>query len=76
VTALMMGGWFLSTSIGNKMAGMIGGLWERVESLETIFWINALSAMAAAAMIAAMVPWIRRVMSEHEHRVRENNGEQ
>ena len=76
VTALMMGGWFLSTSIGNKMAGMIGGLWERVESLETIFWINALSAMAAAAMIAAMVPWIRRVMSEHEQRVAENNGEQ
>jgi POT family proton-dependent oligopeptide transporter len=69
VTALMMGGWFLSTSIGNAMAGVIGGLWERVESLETIFWINALSAFVAAAMIALMVPWIRRVMAEHEQRI-------
>jgi POT family proton-dependent oligopeptide transporter len=68
VTALMMGGWFLSTSIGNKMAGMIGGLWERVQSLETIFWINAVCALAAAAMIAAMVPWIKRVMAAHEQR--------
>jgi POT family proton-dependent oligopeptide transporter len=76
VTALMMGGWFLATSIGNKMAGMIGGLWERVQSLETIFWINAVSALAAAAMIAAMVPWIRRIMAEHEKRVMENTGEQ
>jgi POT family proton-dependent oligopeptide transporter len=66
LTALMMGGWFLSTSIGNKMAGFIGGLWERVESLETIFWINGLSALGAAVMIALMVPWIRRVMAEHE----------
>ena len=69
VTALMMGGWFLATSLGNKLAGVVGGLWERVDSLETIFWINTLSALAAAGMIALMVPWIRRVMEEHEQQV-------
>jgi POT family proton-dependent oligopeptide transporter len=74
LTGLMMGGWFLSTAIGNKMAGVVGGLWERVDSLETIFWINALSAFGAAAMIAMMVPWIRRVMAEHEQRVNQRNG--
>ena len=74
LTGLMMGGWFLSTAIGNKMAGVVGGLWERVDSLETIFWINALSAFGAAAMIAMMVPWIRRVMAEHEQRVNQRNS--
>ncbi len=69
LTALMMGGWFLATAIGNKMAGIVGGLWERVDSLETIFWINALSAFAAAGAIALMVPWIRRVMAEHQRGV-------
>ena len=69
VTALMMGGWFVATALGNKLAGVVGGLWERVESLETIFWINAVCAFAAALMIALMVPWIRRVMREHEKQV-------
>jgi POT family proton-dependent oligopeptide transporter len=68
VTAVMMGGWFLSTSLGNKLAGVVGGLWEQVDSLATIFWINGLSALGAAALIFAMVPWIRGVMSEHDGR--------
>jgi len=75
LTALMMGGWFLSTSIGNKLAGMVGGLWEQVDSLETIFWINAVSAGGAAGMIAIMVPWIRRVMIEHEQEVEARNSD-
>ena len=75
VTALMMGGWFLSTAIGNKMAGMIGGLWERVDSLSTIFWINGVSAFVAALMIVLMVPWIRRVMAEHERTMQSRNAE-
>jgi POT family proton-dependent oligopeptide transporter len=65
VTALMMGGWFLATSLGNKLAGVVGGLWEQVDSLETIFWINGLSALAAAGLIFLMVPWIRRVLDDH-----------
>lgn len=68
VTGLMMGGWFLSTAIGNKMSGVIGGLWDRIP-LEGIFWINGLSALAAAGVLALLVPWIRRVMREsiNEH---------
>jgi len=69
VTALMMGGWFLATAIGNNLTGVIGGLWDRVP-LEWIFWINFASAVGAAALIALMVPWIRRIMSEHDERVK------
>ena len=67
VTALMMGGWFLSTAIGNKLSGVLAGLWERIP-LEGIFWINFGSAVVAAIAIGAMTPWIRRVMSKHEER--------
>jgi POT family proton-dependent oligopeptide transporter len=63
VTGLMMGGWFLSTAIGNKMSGVIGGLWDKIP-LEGIFWINGLSALAAAGVLAVLVPWIRRVMRQ------------
>jgi POT family proton-dependent oligopeptide transporter len=63
VTGLMMGGWFLATAIGNKMAGVIGELWETM-SRTSIFLINLVSALGAALAIGLMVPWIRRVMTE------------
>jgi POT family proton-dependent oligopeptide transporter len=31
IAALMMGGWFLSTAIGNKMSGVLSGLWDVFE---------------------------------------------
>jgi hypothetical protein len=30
-----------------------------------IFWINCAAALGAAAAIAVMIPWIKRVMAEH-----------
>src|SRR5205085_6994307 len=29
LTALMMGGWFLSTSIGNKLSGVLASMWDK-----------------------------------------------
>ena len=65
----MMGGWFVATAVGNMMSGVIGGLWDRVPSLTWIFAINCVCALLAALAIALMVPWIRRVMAEHETRL-------
>jgi POT family proton-dependent oligopeptide transporter len=67
VTALMMGGWFLATSIGNKLAGVLAGFWERIP-LVGIFGINLGAALVAALAIALMTPRIRRIMAEHERR--------
>lgn len=69
VTAIMMGGWFLATAVGNKLAGVIGGLWDRIPTWG-IFTINLAGALLAAIAIALMVPWIRRVMDEHAKRAR------
>jgi POT family proton-dependent oligopeptide transporter len=64
VAALMMGGWFLATAIGNKLAGVLAGFWELIP-LVWIFVINGVSALAAAAVIAALAPSIRTVMQRH-----------
>lgn len=65
ITALMMGGWFLSTSIGNKLSGVIAGLWDSIPQKEYFFLINFAGAMVAALAIFAMVKWLRRVVIEH-----------
>ncbi len=31
LAALMMGGWFLSTAVDNKLSGVLSGLWDVFE---------------------------------------------
>ena len=64
LTALMMGGWFLSTSIGNKLAGVLGHLGTDSENKATVFWINFAGASISALLLFVMVPRIRKVMKE------------
>ena len=48
LTALMMGGWFLTTSIGGKVSGILAGFWDRFESKGLFFGISAVAALVAA----------------------------
>lgn len=64
VGAAMMGGWFLATSVGNKLAGVLAGFWEELP-LAAIFGINAAAAALAALVIALMTPRIRAIIAEH-----------
>jgi len=65
ITSLMMGGWFLATSIGNKLSGVIAGLWDSIAQKEYFFLINFAGAMIGALAIFLMVKWLRRVVMEH-----------
>lgn len=65
-TALMMGGWFLSTSIGNKLSGVISGLWTSFDNKVYFFLINFIAAGIAALAIFLMMKWLRRVISQHK----------
>lgn len=65
LTALMMGGWFLATSIGNKLSGAIAGLWGAFDNKAYFFLVNFLAAFAAAVAIFLMVKWLRRIVEEH-----------
>lgn len=62
LTALMMGGWFLSTSIGNKLSGVLAGMWDRYEEKEYFFLVNCIGALIAALAIFAMVKWLRNIV--------------
>ena len=64
ITALMMGGFFLSTAIGNKLSGMLGGLWEGFEDKSNYFLMNCLLALAATAMMFFLLKWLNQVMKE------------
>lgn len=65
LTAVMMGGWFLSTSIGNKLSGILSGLMDAFEHKSVIFFINFGGAVAASLAIALMIPRMRGVMQRY-----------
>jgi len=64
ITSLMMGGWFLSTSIGNKLSGVLATLWDNYNHKAGFFWLNFGLLMIAAVMCFSMLRWLNRVMKE------------
>ena len=68
IAALMMGGWFLSTAIGNKLAGVLSGMWDLFEKKSNFFLTNALLTAAAFIIILLLLPWLNRVYNEHMHK--------
>jgi POT family proton-dependent oligopeptide transporter len=65
LTAVMMGGWFLSTSIGNKLSGVLAGLWDGYEHKSNFFLVNFSLLAIAALIIFGMLKWLNRVFVEH-----------
>jgi POT family proton-dependent oligopeptide transporter len=65
ITALMMGGFFLAISVGNKLSGMLSSLWGTTEQKENFFYLNFALVMAAAIILFAMLRWLNRVMKEN-----------
>ncbi len=65
ITALMMGGWFLSTSIGNKLSGVLAALWDGYENKADFFYVNFIVALASAIAILFMLKWLRTIVKEH-----------
>jgi POT family proton-dependent oligopeptide transporter len=65
IAALMMGGWFLSTAIGNKLSGVLSGMWDLFEKKSNFFLTNALLTAGAFLIILLLLPWLKRVYNEH-----------
>lgn len=68
ITALMMGGFFLAISVGNKLSGMLSSLWETIEQKENFFLLNFALVMGATILLFAMLKWLNRVMKENNVR--------
>jgi POT family proton-dependent oligopeptide transporter len=65
ITALMMGGFFLAISVGNKLSGMLSSLWETIPQKENFFLLNFGLVMGAALLMFLMLKWLNRVMKEN-----------
>ncbi len=65
LTALMMGGWFLSTSIGNKLSGVLSSLWDGYENKANFFIVNFCLLGAAALLLFMMLKWLNKIFKEH-----------
>jgi len=65
ITALMMGGYFLAISVGNKLSGMLSSLWESIPEKQNFFYLNFGLVLAAAVILFIMLKWLNRVMKEN-----------
>src|SRR5678815_5291233 len=62
----MMGVWFLATSLGNVIAGLVGGKVdpEKLQEMPGLFRQTSTSLFIAAAVCALLIIPIRRMMRE------------
>lgn len=65
LTALMMGGWFLATSIGNKLSGVLSSLWDGYENKANFFYVNFILLGAAALLLFGMLKWLNKIFKEY-----------
>jgi proton-dependent oligopeptide transporter, POT family len=64
ITSLMMGGWFLATSIGNKLSGVLASLWDQYDNKSNYFLVNFVLLLFACAIIFSMLKWLNSIMKE------------
>lgn len=65
ITALMMGGFFLSTSIGNKLSGILANTWYSYENKQHFFLVNFVLLIIAAAIGFSLLRWMNKIMKEN-----------
>ncbi|THF51143.1 peptide MFS transporter [Flavobacterium supellecticarium] len=64
ITSLMMGGWFLATSIGNKLSGVLASMWDTYEDKTNFFWVNFSLLLTASLMMFVLLKWLNAIMKE------------
>jgi POT family proton-dependent oligopeptide transporter len=62
IVGMMMGVWFLSNALGNKLAGWAAGFFTTMP-LSTLFGAVALVTLIAAAVLFVLVKPVKRLMS-------------
>lgn len=64
LTALLMGGWFLSTSIGGKIAGVMASSWDDVSDKKIFFMILVIAAFIGGIWIYARIKALNNIVRE------------
>ena len=65
LTSLMMGGWFLATSIGNKLSGVLSSMWDGYEQKANFFYVNFVLLGLAALLLFGMLRKLNKVFSQY-----------
>jgi POT family proton-dependent oligopeptide transporter len=66
LTALMMGGWFLTTSLGGKISGILAGFWDQFDNKALFFTISASAAIIAGLALFPLTKKLAKVVYEAE----------
>jgi len=64
LTGLMMGGWQLATSLGNKLSGVLATMWDRYDDKAAFFWVNFALLGLATLALSLMIKWLNRIFRE------------
>ncbi len=64
LTALMMGGWFLSTSIGGKVAGVMTGFWDDFTDKKIFFLILVIAAFIGGILIYSRLKSFNQILKD------------
>lgn len=64
ITALMMGGWFLSTSLGGKVAGIMASFWGSFPDKKIFFGIIAVAAFLGGLWIFSRIKSLNKIVKD------------
>jgi proton-dependent oligopeptide transporter, POT family len=64
LTALMMGGWFITTSLGAKISGILAGFWDKFDNKAVFFAISAIAAVIAFFLLLPLTKRLNKVVVE------------
>jgi POT family proton-dependent oligopeptide transporter len=64
LAGLMMGGWQLATSLGNKLSGVLAKMWDNYDDKSHFFMVNFVMLSIAALTLFAMLRWLNNIFKE------------
>lgn len=64
LTALMMGGWFITTSLGGKISGILAGFWDKFDNKAVFFGISVIAAVIAGFLLFPLTKKLNKVVVE------------
>ncbi|MGL5889637.1 MAG: peptide MFS transporter, partial [Bacteroidia bacterium] len=65
ITALMMGGWFLATSLGNKLSGVLASMWDTYENKAWFFVVNGVLLGVATLIMVLLLKRLNAVLKQY-----------
>jgi POT family proton-dependent oligopeptide transporter len=63
-TALLMGGWFITTSLGGKISGILAGFWDQFDNKAVFFAISAIAAIVAGILLFPLTKRLNKIVVE------------